>query len=256
MRYDGVRFEEVSVGHPRERHGRGGEPPAVPAHPRTVPMIAGLLPSPVVAVEVFGDIPGEPPFPGEEKLIAGAAEVRRREFVTARRCARRALAGLGRPATAILSGPGREPRWPAGVVGSITHCLGYRAAAVARSADLAGLGIDAEPHGPLPAGVAEQVILPAEQEQLARLTATHPAFHWDRLLFSAKESVYKVWYPMTHRWLGFDEAHLSWDPAASVFRARILVDGRRTDGGTPLSELTGRFLVERDLVLTAVCVEP
>ena len=219
-------------------------------------MIDGLLPPPVVAAEAFDDVADDLPFPGEHQLIAGAVDGRRREFVTARRCARRALAGLGHPPTAILSGLRREPLWPAGVVGSITHCPGYRAAAVARSAELAGLGIDAEPHGPLPEGVAEQVVLPAERVQLARLAATHPGIRWDRVLFSAKESVYKAWYPMTGRWLGFDEAHLSFDPAASAFRARILVDGRRVDGGTPLTELRGRFLIQRDLVLTAVCVDP
>jgi len=74
------------------------------------------------------------------------------------------------------------------------------------------------------------------------------------LLFSAKESVYKAWYPLTGRWLGFEEAQLSFEPDASLFRAAILIDGTRTDGGPPLAELTGRFLIGRDLVLTAVCV--
>ncbi|GIF15017.1 4'-phosphopantetheinyl transferase family protein [Actinoplanes teichomyceticus] len=217
-------------------------------------MLAGLLPPAVVAVEAFDDIDGEPPFPGEEGLVARAVEVRRREFVTARRCARQALAGLGHPPAPILAGPRREPLWPAGVVGSITHCRGFRAAAVARRADLAALGIDAEPHGPLPEGVAEQVTLPGEREHLARLAATHPAVHWDRLLFSAKESVYKAWFPLTGRWLGFEEARLTFDPAAAAFHARILIDGRRADGGAPLTELTGRFLVERGLALTALHV--
>jgi 4'-phosphopantetheinyl transferase EntD len=140
------------------------------------------------------------------------------------------------------------------VVGSITHCRGYRAAAVANRTDLAGLGIDAEPHGALPKGVAGQVMLADEQDRLTGLAATHPGVHWDRLLFSAKESVYKAWYPLTGRWLGFEEVRLSFDPAASTFQAEILVDGHRTDGGEPLSDLAGRFLIERDLVLTAVTV--
>jgi len=212
-------------------------------------MIADLLPPSVVAVETFDDLPGELPFPGEEDLIARAVEGRRREFITARRCAREALAGLGHPATAILPGPRREPLWPAGVVGSITHCPGYRAAAVARRADLAGLGIDAERHGPLPEGVEEQVTRPEERDRLARLAVTHPGIHWDRLLFSAKESVYKAWYPLTGRWLGFEEARLSFDPAASTFRAEVLAAG-----GTPFPEFTGRFLIAGELVLTAVVV--
>jgi len=218
-------------------------------------VIAGLLPASVVTVEAFDDIAGEPPFPGEEDLIAGAVEIRRREFITARRCARLALAGLDHPATAIRTGPRREPLWPRGVTGSITHCAGYRAAAVARRDDMAGLGIDAEPHGPLPDGVAEQVSRAEERADLARLTGAQPEIHWDRLLFSAKEAVYKAWYPLTGRWLGFEEARLSIDPAGGAFRAEILVDGVRTDGGPPLTELTGRFLVARGLVLTAVCIE-
>ncbi len=225
------------------------------AHPGWFTLIADLLLSPpVVVVERFEDIPGEPPFPGEEDLIANAVESRRREFITARRCARRALSALGHPAAAIRSGPRREPLWPAGVIGSITHCTGYRAAAAARRGDLVSLGIDAEPCAPLPDGVAEQVTLAEERALLAGLASSDPAIHWDRLLFSAKESVYKAWYPLTGRWLGFEDACLFIDPIASVFSARILVRGLHTHRGPPLTEMTGRFLVRQGLVVTAACV--
>ncbi|MEV4494353.1 4'-phosphopantetheinyl transferase superfamily protein [Micromonospora arborensis] len=215
-------------------------------------MIERLLPEGVVAVEAFGDIPGERPFPGEEDLIAKAVEVRRREFVTARRCAREALARLGHPPAPIRPGPGRDPQWPTGVIGSITHCRGFRAAAVAPRTILTGMGIDAEPHEPLPEGVQESVTAPGESEMLTALTAASPGVHWDRLLFSAKESVYKVWYPLTGRWLGFEEARLSIDPTAGTFSVRLLVDGARRDSGPPLIRLAGRFLVARGLVVTAV----
>ncbi|GAA2657429.1 4'-phosphopantetheinyl transferase family protein [Paractinoplanes durhamensis] len=215
-------------------------------------MIEALLPSTVVAVEAFEDTPGEAPFPGEEDLIAKAVEGRRREFITARRCARTALRAFGHPDAPIRPGPQREPLWPAGMSGSITHCAGYRAAALARTTDVALLGIDAEPNGPLPEGVAESVTVPCEPEMLKRLAATHPGTEWGRLLFSAKESVYKAWFPVTRRWLGFDEARLTIDPDAGTFAARLLVDGARIDGGPPLSELHGRFIVNRNLVVTAV----
>jgi 4'-phosphopantetheinyl transferase EntD len=68
------------------------------------------------------------------------------------------------------------------------------------------LGIDAEPNGPLPEGVAETVTVPSELAMLDRLAGTHPGTHWGRLLFSAKEAVYKAWFPLTQRWLGFQEA--------------------------------------------------
>ena len=82
---------------------------------------------------------------------------RRAEFTAAWACARTALARLGLPAVPVLAGRAGEPRWPAGETGSITHCTGYRACAVARITDLAGLGIDAEPNAWLPAGLIESV---------------------------------------------------------------------------------------------------
>jgi enterobactin synthetase component D / holo-[acyl-carrier protein] synthase len=215
-------------------------------------VIETLLPPAVVPVEAFDDVPGEAPFPGEEDLIAKAVESRRREFVTARRCARTALRAFGYPDAPIRPGPKREPQWPAGMAGSITHCAGYRAAAVARTSDIALLGIDAEPNGPLPEGVAEAITVPGEPEMLDRLAGTHPDTHWGRLLFSAKESVYKAWFPVTRRWLGFEEARLTIDPDAGTFAATLLVDGVRIDGGPALSVLHGRFRVDRGLVLTAV----
>jgi 4'-phosphopantetheinyl transferase EntD len=209
-----------------------------------VAVIEKLLPPVDTGVEAFTDEPGEPVFPGEEDLVARAVEGRRREFVTARRCARQALSRLGFDEVAIRSGRGREPVWPPGVVGSITHCAGYRAAAVAHRSDLAAIGIDAEPHEPLPDGVAETVATPGE---LA-------AFADHRLLFSAKESIYKAWYPLCGRWLGFEDVRLTLDPDARTFTGRLLVDGSRLDGEPPLTELRGRYLVERTLILTVVTV--
>lgn len=217
-------------------------------------MIDLLVPASARVAEAFHDDPDEPVFPGEEHLIAGAVPARRQEFVTARRCARLALAGLGCPQVPILAGPSRAPQWPDGVVGSITHAAGYRGAVVARVTDVAGIGIDAEPNRPLPPGVEELVTVAGERQALARLAADHPETHWDRVLFSAKESIYKAWYPLTERWLGFEDVRLAIDPAGR-FRAELLVDGTRTDGRPPLRELDGRFLVSGELILTGVSVD-
>jgi 4'-phosphopantetheinyl transferase EntD len=220
------------------------------------PVIEQILPPSAVPVEAFSDRPGEPAFPGEEDLIARAVEGRRREFITARRCAREALARMGHPPAPIRPGPRREPQWPSGMVGSITHCAGYRAAAVARTADLAALGIDAEPHAALPAGVLRSVSANGDAELLAELSAAAPETHWDRLLFSAKESIYKAWYPLTGRWLGFEDAHLSIDPAAGTFTGHPHVPGDRRDGGPALTALHGAYRVANGLVVTAVTVPP
>jgi 4'-phosphopantetheinyl transferase EntD len=216
-------------------------------------MIEKLLPHGVVAVEAFEDMPGEPSFPGEEFLVVNAVEARRREFITARRCAREALARLGYQPVPIRAGRKREPLWPAGLVGSITHTAGFRAAAVAPRSVLASIGIDTEQNDRLPDGVEEAITVPGETEMLAALSRAFPATHWSRLLFSAKESVYKAWYPLTGRQLGFEDARLAIDPVGT-FAVKLLVDGARTDGGPPLVELRGRFVVAHGLVATAVTV--
>ena len=146
-------------------------------------MIERLVPPGVAAAESFGDPPGLAPMPAEESLIARAVEKRRREFITARHCARQALGQLGIEPTPIMRGDKGMPLWPKQIVGSLTHCDGYRAAVVAYAMGVRSLGIDAEPHDELPEGVLEHTSLPAERDILA----TRPAgLHWDRLLFCAK----------------------------------------------------------------------
>ena len=88
-----------------------------------------------------------------------------------RACAREALARLGVPAQPIPTGSRGEPLWPDGIVGSITHCDGYRACAVAAAADWLTIGVDAELDESLPDGLIGDIALPEERrwlEQLAR----------------------------------------------------------------------------------------
>jgi len=138
------------------------------------------------------------------------------------------------------------------VVGSMTHCAGYRAAVVAHAADVAALGVDAEPHAPLPDGVLDAIALPAELARTAGLAAARPLTCWDRILFSAKESVYKAWFPLTGRWLDFAEADIVVDPAGS-FTARLLVPGPSIRG-VAVTTFSGRFVVDGGLVLTVVAI--
>ncbi|MFI5550239.1 4'-phosphopantetheinyl transferase [Streptomyces sp. NPDC051738] len=223
-------------------------------------MIEELLPDSVVTVEAYGDeeLPNTALYPEEEAVVAKAVAKRRREFAVVRSCARHAMEKLGVPPQPILPGERGAPSWPAGLVGSMTHCDGYHAAALVRAADLASLGIDAEPHQTLPEGVLPAVALPAEEERLRRLAGDHPAVHWDRLLFSAKESVYKAWFPLTGKWLDFTEADIDLfaDPGEQYgggFRARLLVPGP-TVGDRRVDVFEGRWTVRRGLVATAVSV--
>ena len=206
-------------------------------------MIEAILPGAVASAEAFQDPPNGRLFPAEEAIIARAVERRRREFTTARMCAHAALTKLGLTPVPILRGERNAPVWPAGVVGSITHCAGYRAAVVAHSRDLTAIGIDAEPNEPLPAGVLDAIALPRELPQLARLPER---VCWDRVLFCAKEAVFKVWYPLTARNLGFEEAHVEIAPTGR-FHATLLT----THPNLP-PVLAGRYLHNSSHVVTAI----
>jgi 4'-phosphopantetheinyl transferase EntD len=211
-----------------------------------------LLQVPVQAAEAFGDDPGAVLYPGEEALIARASPRRRDEFATARECARAALARLGRPPVPVLADELGAPRWPDGITGSITHCAGYRAAAVALTADVVSLGLDAAPNRPLRRGDMLTVIArDTELARLAALRAAAPGVCWDQMLFSAKESVYKAWYPVARRWLDFASADITFDVRGGGFSARLLVQAPpalTAMAGT----LRGRWVASPEILLTAV----
>ena len=216
-------------------------------------MIEEILPADVISVEARDDATDARLFPEEELVVGRAVEKRRREFTTARVCARAALRELGLPATPILTGERGEPLWPAGVVGSITHCDGYRACAVARSTKVVTVGIDAEPNAELPDGLLGDIARPEELPWLRRLELELPEVHWSRLLFSAKESVYKAWFPLAKQWLGFEDAVIAVDPSTSAFTARLLVPGPALAGG-PLCEFSGRWVVRDGIIATAIAL--
>ncbi|MFC5170989.1 4'-phosphopantetheinyl transferase family protein [Streptomyces mutomycini] len=221
-------------------------------------MIEEILPAGVRFAEAFDDDLAPGLFPEEEALVARAVHKRVSEFGTVRRCARAALATLGVPPAPLLPGRRGEPRWPAGIVGSMTHCIGYRGAVVARSAEFVSLGIDAEPDEQLPPDVLSVVSLPEERDRMARQgrNGEGSAVHADRLLFSAKEAVFKAWYPLTRQELDFTEASIAFTYATArsgTFDARLLVPGPELDGGR-LDGFTGRWTAGQGLVLTAIAV--
>ncbi|WP_107098043.1 4'-phosphopantetheinyl transferase superfamily protein [Streptomyces atriruber] len=206
---------------------------------------------PVTVVETHDDPADAVLFPEEEAVVANAVAKRRNEFTTVRHCARTALARIGVPPAPILPGHRGAPGWPDGVVGSMTHCAGYRAAVVARAGEVISVGIDAEPGEPLrDPDVLNLVADETERAVLASLGSRQPATPWDRLLFSAKESVYKTWFPLTGRWLGFEDARVEL-AADGTFTARLLVEGPVVQG-VELKGFSGRWIVRDGIAATAI----
>lgn len=209
-----------------------------------------MLPGCVASAGTTGDLPDEL-FATERPAVGNAVDRRRREFETGRACARMALERLGLPRTEIPAGEHGQPLWPEGIVGSITHCDGYRACAVAWRSDIVSLGIDAEPHAALSQRVLRGIATGGERRRLA---ARHTGLHLDRILFSAKEAVFKAWFPLASRRLGFKDADILCDTSTASFRAILTLPGPVV-GGLELSELWGRWRVQDGLVVTAVVIE-
>jgi 4'-phosphopantetheinyl transferase EntD len=211
-------------------------------------VIQTLVPSSASA-EMFSDAPESTMFAVEAAAIADAVAERRREFGTVRHCARKALQELGVPAVPILPDADRAPRWPVGVVGSMTHCPGYRAAVVAPFGELCGVGIDAEPHAAMPGEALGLVLREEERARVRALADVHPDMHWDRIVFCAKEAAYKAWFPLTRRWLDFADVATTVQ-LDGTFRARLRVPGARV-AGVDLDGFNGRWTVGRGLVVAA-----
>lgn len=202
-------------------------------------------------------------YPVEVEQIGAAVERRRIDFAGARACAREAMSRLGVPAGPVLRGGRGMPVWPPGLVGTLTHTEGLRAAALAPTARVRSLGLDVERHAPLAAGVLEAVSLPDEAAWVRAARAEVADVAWDALLFTAKEATYKAWFPLTHRWLGFGDAHITLVPdgdddevVTGTLRSRILIDGHAVDGGPDLVEFRGRWAVRDGYVASAIVLRP
>jgi 4'-phosphopantetheinyl transferase EntD len=163
----------------------------------------------------------------EREYIASSVPRRRAEFGTARVCARKALAELGFAPCALAPHRDRSPRWPRGVVGSISHAHGLCAVAVALSSRASGLGFDVELDSALAPDLEAVICTDAERRWLDRWPYEQRG-RMAKLVFSAKEAFYKCQYPTNRSFLGFLEVDLRIDPGAGTFTvARVHRSGAR-----------------------------
>lgn len=196
----------------------------------------------------FQDLPIDTSlYPEEAALVANAVQGRRTEYATTRACARQALARLGYAPVPIPTGPGGAPVWPAGVVGSLTHCKGLRAAAVASREHARSIGIDIERHAALPDYLTDLVT--TERERLAFPSGARE-LPWLSLAFSAKEAAFKAWFPLTQLYLECHNIDVRFTEAGT-FIAQICAVTR------PPAEIRarGRWAVVGDYAVTAVVIQ-
>ena len=183
---------------------------------------------------------------GTERMI----ESRLREFTAGRACARQALSRLGAPVDGIARGADRLPLWPAGVVGSISHCDGLCVAVVAHASDCGAIGIDAERATTLDPDLYDSVCRPAERDHFQALPPL-PSADWPKVAFSVKESLYKAWFPATRLPLDFTEVELTIDPVAKTVEFAVLRDDDYARWG---ARALGWFEIVGDHLVTGVTI--
>ena len=150
--------------------------------------------------------------PDEAPAFSGSIETVRRASGAARLVARDLLSRLGYHNCAIKRGPSGAPNWPAGIVGSLAHDGDYAVAAICRSGDFAGLGVDVEPAEPLPSELIELVATPEERVHFAEDEFA------GRMLFVAKEAVYKAVYPIDRMFLDHHDVKIDLKRRKAVVR--------------------------------------
>jgi 4'-phosphopantetheinyl transferase EntD len=217
---------------------------------------AALFPEGVVAAELRG--PGEASClkPEEARSVERAVPKRIQEFAAGRQCARRALAELGRADVPVPVAPDRQPLWPPGVVGSITHTAGLCAAVVAESTRLAALGIDTEISGAVKSELWQTICVADESAWLSALAPGERAAAVT-LLFSAKEAFYKCQYPLLGERLSFDDlcvTVLAWGQSHGAFSVRPARPVALFERMGSAQSLPGSYRFHEEFVSAGVCL--
>lgn len=159
----------------------------------------------------------------DEELAAvrRAVTKRRNEFTAGRAMARAALARLGYSARPIPVGENREPLWPDGAVGSISHDGNLCIAVAALETNIALLGIDLTMRAPLEAEVVK-MICTAEEAAAAQRSVERLEIDPYKLIFSIKESVYKCLFPVVREVFDFHCVSVTLDAAREVATVSLL----------------------------------
>ena len=192
-----------------------------------------------------------PVSPTEEALVEKAVDKRKREFRAGRNAAHALFARQGIEHPHLLKGFQREPAWPNGWVGSISHTQGLCVAAIASSQRYSSIGVDAEQATPLNPEIVELICSNDERAQLRDLrTRIGAGLALDKLIFSAKESIHKTYFPLNQHTLDFLDARIELDWDSRSFTGHIL--NPEPEPNVAIRQLKGRFCFIQDWVVTLI----
>lgn len=179
--------------------------------------LAGLTPGIAVGHRLITEGDETALLADEAQSIASDVRSVRRASGTARLVARELLARYGHPACSVPKTASGAPMWPSEIVGSLAHDDRVAVAAVAPRCEVGSLGIDVEPAEPLPADALDFVVTARERHHLFDDPLR------GRLLFAAKEAVYKALYPRDRVFLEYPDIEVDLAGGRAVVKdSRVL----------------------------------
>jgi 4'-phosphopantetheinyl transferase EntD len=189
-------------------------------------------------------------YESEACAIRKAVPRRRSEFLTGRRCAREAMKQIGFLAGPIGVGSLKEPLWPAGVVGSITHDDNVCFAVVGSATGCPGIGIDfVANYLDFPLSASSLVFSEKERGILDLFKVGSEVALSASVAFSAKESTIKALSPKVRRLIDFREIKIDLDWKKRRFAAEFVLTQPYCDRRTTAR---GHFFIQNHGVLTAI----
>lgn len=153
------------------------------------------------------------------KNIESAVKKRRAEYLAGRLCCKYVLEEMNVRGEVLSKYPDRQPYWPPGVCGSISH-TGHTAIATVIREEFGWIGIDIES---LDADLLQESrdIFSTAQERDLLKKSTHLSESLALLVtFSSKESIFKALYPQVQSFFGFEYANVV-DLKADVIKLKL-----------------------------------
>ena len=217
--------------------------------------LADLFDRRVAAHEILGTASVEHIDPLEAECVAGAVRKRRDEFAAGRVCAREGLAQCGIQGHPLLKNESRDPAWPPGIAGSITHTDGFCGAVVCTHRTYRGLGIDVECAGRVTKDLESKICVEEERQWLDREAEDRRAL-MATLVFSAKEAFFKCQFALTSQWIDFSMVTITVaDPGASSGEFVLRPNQELEVFGSVTPPLVGRFVASDDHMMTGIAIE-
>lgn len=218
------------------------------------PLLARVFPPGVTTAELRQPADPSMLFAEEARCLGEAGPTRRQEFTGGRLCARRALAARGIRHHPLEVNRDGCPRWPANIIGSITHSAGVCGVVVAGRHQFRAIGLDVEIVEQVTRDLWPRICTPEEGVWLASHREPERR-RWAALIFSAKEAFYKCQYGLTRQWLDFHDVivdlesdHLS--PGCFTLRPRRGI-ALLQQGSIPL---TGCFEFQDNLIVAGMVI--